>query len=332
MHISNNFTSPPDLHTVLQEDLQKIETIIYQEFQHDRLPILHSVSQHIIGSGGKRIRPVLCLAIAGLSGRISSSVLAAAAAIEFIHTATLLHDDVVDNGDARRGKKTAHLIWGNQAAVLVGDHMFARAFSMLAETKNFAVIEKMSYAAKMLAEGEIIQLSLKQKTPTFQEHIDVLSHKTASLFAAGCACGAILTQSDNNIIQNAYDFGFNFGISFQLIDDILDYQGNEILGKKIGTDFFEGKFTLPLILAYKMADKQDKNFIETVMLKQTERSNDDFYHIKNIMEKLDTVSQAHTIASAYIDKAEASLTVFDTDTVLYDALKNMIAKALHRKT
>ena len=320
----------PDLEILLEAPLKTIETIIYQEFQHQRLPILESVSHHIIHSGGKRIRPLLCVAIAVLSGKITNSILTTAAAIEFIHTATLLHDDVIDNGDARRGKKTAHLIWGNQAAILVGDHMFARAFSMLAETENFAAIKMMSSAAKMLAEGEIIQLSLKQKIPSFQEHIEIISNKTAALFASGCACGAILNNNSANLIQNAYHFGFNFGISFQLIDDILDYQGNDALGKKIGTDFFEGKFTLPLILAYNSASDDDKNFIKSVMFKKTDRSDDDFKQIKTIITKLDTIAQSRAIAKDYIIYAEKSLDVFDTKNPVYNALKNIIIKNLYR--
>jgi octaprenyl-diphosphate synthase len=182
----------------------------------------------------------------------------------------------------------------------------------------------------MLAEGEIIQLSLKQKIPSFQEHIDIISNKTAALFASGCACGAILNNANSDIIQSAYDFGFNFGISFQLIDDILDYQGNDALGKKIGTDFFEGKFTLPLILAYNSAQTDDKNFIKSVMLKKTQRSDDDFEQIKTIITKLDTIAQSRAVAKEYIIYAEKSLDVFDKKTPVYNALKDVIIKNLHR--
>lgn len=326
--------SPLELNHLLEDPLAQVEHIIHDEFQHQNLPILSSVSHHIIDSGGKRIRPLLCVAMAQLSGDIVPSVLKTAAAIEFIHTATLLHDDVVDNGHTRRGKKTAHLIWGNQASVLVGDHMFARAFSMLAETENFTTIKMMSNAAKMLAEGEIIQLALKQKIPTFQDHVNVLSNKTAALFASGCACGAVLANNTDNhavVTQNAYQFGFNFGISFQLIDDILDYQGNEALGKQIGIDFFEGKFTLPLILAYKMASDEDKKFIETVMLRKSDRDDDDFKYIKTILTKLDAIDHAHSVAKTYIQKAEIYLDSFDTQNPIYTALKYMMTKTLYRK-
>ena len=321
-----------NLSVILAECLEKVEEIIYREFQHKKLPILESVSHHIIASGGKRIRPLLCLAVAHLlSNSVNSSIFMTAAAIEFIHTATLLHDDVIDNGDARRGKKTAHLIWGNQISILVGDHMFARAFFMLAETNNLSVIKTISEASKKLAEGEIIQLSLKQKILDFDSYIDILSNKTATLFASGCAAGAILAQSDSEMIQNAYDFGFNFGISFQLIDDILDYQGNENLGKNIGTDFFEGKFTLPLILAYHLASDQDKELIENLMLKKQERTQDDFVYITQIIQRLDTISKAYYIAQDYLTKAEICLDKFGHKNSLYNGLKNMISKALNRK-
>lgn len=319
-----------DLNILLESPLRIIEDIIFTQFQHEKLPILESVSQHIIHSGGKRIRPMLCLAIASLTGGVSHATLMTASAIEFIHTATLLHDDVVDNGTARRGKKTAHLIWGNQISILVGDHMFARAFAMLAETENFETIKMMSSASKMLAEGEIIQLSLKQKIPSLAQHTDVISNKTAALFAAGCACGAILNNQNADIIQNAYDFGFNFGISFQLIDDILDYQGNETLGKQIGTDFFEGKFTLPVILAFNHANDTDKNTIETLMFKQTERTHDDFEILKSIITKLDTISKARHIAKSYIGLAQKNLEAFDQTSPVYHALKMMIEQNLYR--
>ncbi len=325
-----------DLNTLLQAPLAQVETIIHDTFQHEKLPMLASISRHIINSGGKRIRPLLCVAMAHLTGEVVPSVLKTAAAIEFIHTATLLHDDVVDNGHTRRGKKTANMIWGNQASVLVGDQMFAQAFSMLAETENFSTIKMMSGAAKMLAEGEIIQLSLKQKIPTFQDHVNVLSNKTAALFASGCACGVILAYWDTHddketMIQNAYNFGFNFGISFQLIDDILDYQGNDSLGKKIGIDFFEGKFTLPLILAYNTASENDKNFIETVMLQKKDRDDGDFKSIKIILKKCDAINQAHKIAQDYIKKAETYLNIFDNQSPVYTALKDMITQTLYRK-
>lgn len=328
--------SQNDLNILLQASLSQVETIIHDKFQHEKLPMLASISRHIIDSGGKRIRPLLCVAMAHLTGDIVPTVLKTAAAIEFIHTATLLHDDVVDNGHTRRGKKTANMIWGNQASVLVGDQMFAQAFSMLAETENFKTIQMMSGAAKMLAEGEIIQLSLKQKIPTFQDHVNVLSNKTAALFASGCACGVILAFCDTpdaqeTMIQNAYHFGFNFGISFQLIDDILDYQGNDSLGKQIGIDFFEGKFTLPLILAYNTASENDKKFIETVMLQKKDRDNDDFNSIKLILKKCDAINQAHKIAGDYIQKAETYLGIFDNQSPVYKALKNMITQTLYRK-
>jgi octaprenyl-diphosphate synthase len=326
--------SQKDLNILLQIPLTHVETIIHDKFQHEKLPMLTLISHHIIDSGGKRVRPLLCVAMAHLTGEVVPSVLKTAAAIEFIHTATLLHDDVVDNGHTRRGKKTANIVWGNQASVLVGDHMFAQAFSMLAETENFSTIKMMSGAAKMLAEGEIIQLSLKQKIPTFQDHVNVLSNKTAALFASGCACGVILAYhaDDKDImIQNAYNFGFNFGISFQLIDDILDYQGNDSLGKKIGIDFFEGKFTLPLILAYNMASESDKKCIETIMLQKKDRDEDDFKNIKIILKKCDAINQAHKIAQDYIQKAEKYLNIFDNQSPVYTALKDMITKTLYRK-
>ncbi|MFT6072828.1 MAG: octaprenyl-diphosphate synthase [Dasania sp.] len=319
------------LHIVLKNPLSEIEHIIHSAFAHEKLPMLKAISGYIIGSGGKRIRPLLCIAIGELLGNVNQPLLKTAAALEFIHTATLLHDDVVDKGDMRRGNKAAHLIWGNQASILSGDHMFASAFTMLADTDNIEAIKMMSNAAKMLAHGEIIQLSLKQVVPKIQDHFDILSHKTAALFASGCACGAIFNQATASIVQSAYDFGFNFGIAFQLVDDILDYQGNEVFGKKIGTDFFEGKFTLPIILAYQDASESDKKFIHDVMLKQEERSDDDLRHIKQIITKLDTIAQSRTMAKLYIQKAQENLSCFNATHPVYEALTFLLQSTLFRK-
>lgn len=320
-----------NLQTILKVPLEKIEDILFQEFQHKKLPLLQSISQHIVDSGGKRIRPLLCLSIAELCGGISEPALTTAAALEFIHTATLLHDDVIDNGTSRRGKKSAHMIWGNQGAILSGDHMFASAFAMLANIEDFKVMQIMANAAKGLAEGEIMQLSLRHKVPSLSEHLDVIGHKTAELFAAGCACGAVFNKVSQKQIDSAYQFGYNFGISFQLIDDILDYQGNEALGKPIGSDFYEGKFTLPLILTYQAVADEDKNFIHHVMIKQKERSEEDFTQIKELITSCGAIKKAQDKAMSYLYQAEDNLNIFDTDHLIYNALTAMIADTIYRK-
>lgn len=321
----------PSLNELLKEPLREVEEILVQELTHDRLPMLQAISVHIIQSGGKRIRPLLCLAMGQLTGKITLQLLTSASALEFIHTATLLHDDVIDNGTSRRGKKSAHMIWGNQGAILSGDHMFACAFSMLSGTKNFKIMQMMAESSKKLAEGEIIQLSLKGKVPSFDEHIAIIGNKTAVLFAAGCACGTIFNNTSDKLTQHAYDFGYNFGISFQLIDDILDYQGNEVFGKPIGADFYEGKFTLPLILAYQNSSEEDKKIIHHIMVIKKERSEKDFDQIKKIILASNSIQQAQDVALRYLQNAERNLAIFDTSHQIYNALKEMIAQTLYRK-
>jgi len=330
--LSKNQSKYNALYDLLELPLSMVEKQIQIAFDHEQLPMLKAISEHIIGAGGKRIRPVLCLAIASIiSSAQNPSLIKTATALEFIHTATLLHDDVIDKGSVRRGNKTAHRIWGNQAAILAGDHMFASAFTLLAETNNLKAITVLSNAAKMLAQGEIIQLSFKQKIPSQEAYFNILKHKTASLFAAGCACGAVFNDASEITEQNAYNFGYNFGISFQLVDDILDYEGSENGNKLVGSDFFEGKFTLPLILAYNEASPDNKIFIETVMLKQKERTQSDFEAVKSIINNLNTISKARIVAKGFIHDAETSLNALKGNRKISHALVAFLDKTLYRK-
>jgi octaprenyl-diphosphate synthase len=324
-----------NLHSLLKEDLILIETVIQSAFNNEHLPIMRAISSHIIGSGGKRIRPLLCLSIARLlnymNNPLDKSLIKTAAAIEFIHTATLLHDDVIDKSDARRGKKTVHLIWGNQASILSGDHMFASAFIILAETNNIAAITMISKASQMLAHGEMIQLSLKQKILTYEEYFHIISNKTAALFASGCACAAIFNNEKNNIIDLAYSFGYNFGIAFQLIDDILDYQGNELFGKPIGSDFLEGKFTLPLIITYQKASTKEQLLIKEIMINHKERNQDDFKKIQNLILSYNSIHEAHIIAQSYINKSLNDLLNLNNNHIIYQSLTTFLKETLFRK-
>jgi octaprenyl-diphosphate synthase len=224
--------------------------------------MIPEVANHLISSGGKRLRPMLTLAMAQLAGYGGEGHVKLAAAVEFMHTATLLHDDVVDESAMRRGRPSARMLWGNEASVLVGDFLLGQAFRMMVEVGNLHALDILSSAAAVIAEGEVMQLSAAKNTATNEdEYLAVIRAKTAELFAAACEVGPViagLTKAEQNACRS---FGMNLGIAFQLIDDALDYGGtNARLGKNTGDDFREGKITLPVVLAYRRGSELEREF------------------------------------------------------------------------
>jgi octaprenyl-diphosphate synthase len=220
------------------------------------------VANHLIASGGKRLRPMLTLAMAKLSGYRGDGHIKLAAAVEFMHTATLLHDDVVDESDMRRGKLAARMLWGNEASVLVGDFLLGQAFRMMVEVGNLHTLEILSAAAAVIAEGEVMQLGAAKNTATNEdEYLAVIRAKTAELFAAACEVGPALAVKDKAELAACRSFGMNLGIAFQLIDDALDYGGKSAkLGKNVGDDFREGKITLPVVLSFRRGTDSERAF------------------------------------------------------------------------
>ena len=217
------------------------------------VPLVEEISAYLIGAGGKRLRPLLVLLCARACGYQGKDHIKLAAIIEFLHTAMLLHDDVVDESDLRRGRKTVNATWGNPASVLVGDFLHSRAFEMMVEIGNLRVMDILSHATNTIAEGEVQQLSnIRNPDLTEESYIEVISRKTAMLFQAASHAGSVLAKTDITAEQALADYGLHLGISFQLIDDMLDYEGTtEDLGKNVGDDLAEGKVTLPLIVAMK---------------------------------------------------------------------------------
>ena len=215
--------------------------------------MIPEVAKHLINSGGKRLRPMLTLALARLTGYAGDGHIKLAAAVEFMHTATLLHDDVVDESEMRRGRLAARMLWGNEASVLVGDFLLGQAFKMLVEVGNLKALEILPGAAAVIAEGEVMQLSAAKNTATTEdEYIAVIRAKTAELFAAACEVGPVLCARPRDEEAACRSFGMNLGITFQLVDDALDYGGAaQKLGKNVGDDFREGKITLPVVLAFR---------------------------------------------------------------------------------
>ncbi|MCC0029840.1 MAG: polyprenyl synthetase family protein [Brucellaceae bacterium] len=233
-------------------DMAQVNELILSMAGSD-VEMIPQVANHLVSSGGKRLRPMLTLAAAAMFGYRGESHVKLATSVEFMHTATLLHDDVVDESDMRRGKKTARMIWGNQASVLVGDFLLGQAFRMMVEVGSLDALDVLSHASSVIAEGEVMQLAAAKNTETTEdEYMAVILAKTAALFSAAAEVGPIIAGGDRAARSALKSYGTNLGLAFQLVDDALDYGGNAAdLGKNVGDDFREGKITLPLILAYR---------------------------------------------------------------------------------
>ena len=242
-------------------DLTAVDRLIVEKM-HSPVALIPQLAGHIVAGGGKRLRPMLTLAAAALCGYRGARHIGLAASVEFIHTATLLHDDVVDGSDLRRGLASANAVWGNKASVLVGDFLFSRAFQLMVADGSLKVLDILSTASAVIAEGEVLQLVTSNDTETSEQaYLDVIRCKTAALFAAACRIGAVVAERPK-VEEEALDgFGLNLGIAFQLIDDVLDYSARQAeLGKTIGDDFRDGKITLPVVLAFRRGDAEERGF------------------------------------------------------------------------
>ena len=249
------------LNDLVAADMERVNATILARTGSD-VTMIPEVANHLIASGGKRLRPMLTLAMAKLSGYAGGGHVKLAAAVEFMHTATLLHDDVVDESDMRRGKLAARMLWGNEASVLVGDFLLGQAFKMMVEVGSLHALDILSSAATVIAEGEVMQLGAAKNTATNEdEYLAVIRAKTAELFAAACEVGPALAVKDKAEQAACRSFGMNLGIAFQLIDDALDYGGKSAkLGKNVGDDFREGKITLPVVLSFRRGDATERAF------------------------------------------------------------------------
>jgi octaprenyl-diphosphate synthase len=255
---------PPSLDRLAElvaPDMERVNTAIVARTGSE-VAMIPEVANHLISSGGKRLRPMLTLAMAKLSGYPGDGHIKLAAAVEFMHTATLLHDDVVDESDMRRGNLAARMLWGNEASVLVGDFLLGQAFRMMVEVGNLHALEILSAAAAVIAEGEVMQLGAAKNTATNEdEYLAVIRAKTAELFAAACEVGPALAGKGKADLAACRSFGMNLGIAFQLVDDALDYGGKSAkLGKNVGDDFREGKITLPVVLSFRRGTAGEREF------------------------------------------------------------------------
>ena len=246
---------------LVASDMNGVNAVILERMQ-SKVALIPELAGHLIAGGGKRMRPMLTLACAALLGYPGTRHHKLAAAVEFIHTATLLHDDVVDGSGMRRGKRTANLIWGNPASVLVGDFLFSRAFELMVEDGSLRVLKILSHASAVIAEGEVDQLTAQRRIETDEDHyLDIISAKTAALFAAACRVSPVVAEASEEAEHALEAYGRNLGIAFQLSDDVIDYASDAAtMGKGVGDDFRDGKMTLPVILAYARGSEPDRTF------------------------------------------------------------------------
>ena len=293
-----------------QDDMAAVDAMIRARMVSE-VPVIPALADHLIAAGGKRLRPLLCVAAARLCQTNNGHHHRLATAVEFIHTATLLHDDVVDSSRLRRGKVAAHLIWGAPSSVLVGDFLFARAFELMVETHSLKALGILSHAAAVITEGEVLQLT-KAFDPglTQEDYIRIISAKTAALFAASSQSGAVTAGADEAATEALYQFGLNLGLAFQIRDDVLDYGGDSAdLGKNAGDDFAEGKATLPLILAVHQTGEAHREFWERVISRR-DQTPEDFAQAKGLMINSGALDAASDVAQLYAEKARAYLEDF----------------------
>ena len=273
--------------------------------------MIPEVANHLISSGGKRLRPMLTLAMASLTGYSGDGHIKLAAAVEFMHTATLLHDDVVDESDMRRGRPAARKLWGNEASVLVGDFLLGQAFKMMVEVGSLRALDILSNAAAIIAEGEVMQLGAAKNTATTEdEYLAVIRAKTAELFAAACEVGPVLTNRPKAEHAACRSFGMNLGIAFQLVDDVLDYGGKSAkLGKNVGDDFREGKITLPVVLSFRRGSENEREFW-TRALERGEIADSDLETALGLMTKHRALEDTIKRAQHYAAIARDALALF----------------------
>ena len=295
---------------LISDELQRVE----EEFKrrlNSHVPLINKIANYLVRSGGKRLRPALLILSAKLCGYEGEAHIPLAGAVEFIHTATLLHDDVIDNAEVRRGTASANSIWGNEASVLVGDFLFSRSFSMMVEVGNLKILEAMAKATTALAEGETLELvKTADISITEEENIDLIVRKTASLMSAATRIGAILAGVSPEQEEALAEYGLQIGIAFQLVDDCLDYTGDaQNMGKEIGVDLREGKITLPLIHTLKNCSSSERKRIQDIVLAEVFPA-DGLKEILSLIEKYDGIQYTLQRAKERIEEGKRALHPF----------------------
>lgn len=302
-------TSAPDRLTAwLADDMAQVNDLILRRMASEHAPRIPQVTAHLIEAGGKRLRPMLTLAAARMLGYPGEDHVKLAATVEFIHTATLLHDDVVDESNLRRGRQTANTLWGNKSSILVGDYLFSRSFQLMVEVGNLRVLDILANASATIAEGEVLQLTAAQDLGTDEGiYLKVVRGKTAALFSAATEVGGVIAGATETQVRALRDYGDALGIAFQIVDDILDYGGSSaVIGKNIGDDFRDRKLTLPVIHAVARADTDERAFW-TRVIEKGHQQDGDLDRAMQILDRHDSIAYSRESALDWIVRAKTAL-------------------------
>ena len=304
-------TPVKSLSNLLKSSLKRVEIEISKNIK-DEEKLITLTAGHLIKAKGKKIRPLLTLLVSKMLNYKGNADVTLAVCIEFIHNATLLHDDVIDTGKIRRGKLSANQIWGNKVSVLVGDYLLSRAFKLMVKNKSLKLLEILSQTSLILARGQIQDVGNNQNVNlTEKKYLSIIDAKTAELFRISCFLPTIITDQDKRTQKIFNDFGFNFGMAFQLSDDVLDYFGDSSkMGKSVGKDFFEGKVTYPVIHCFKKSDKKSKKIIAKLFFKR-KRSKKDLALILDLMKKTNTYKSSIEFVGKYAEKAKTKINKFE---------------------
>ncbi|MFN3276149.1 MAG: polyprenyl synthetase family protein [Paracoccus sp. (in: a-proteobacteria)] len=317
MTVQENVHKPLDrLAETLASEMAAVDALIRDRMASQHAPRIPEVTAHLIGAGGKRLRPMLTLAAARLMGYAGPWHVHLAATVEFIHTATLLHDDVVDESRQRRGRPTANLLWDNKSSVLVGDYLFARSFQLMVEPGNLRTLEILANASATIAEGEVLQLTAAQDLATDESvYLQVVRGKTAALFSAATEVGGVIAGGSATQVRALFDYGDALGIAFQIVDDLLDYGGaTETIGKNVGDDFRERKLTLPVIKAVARASAEERAFWARTIEAGDQREGD-LEHALTLLDRHGAMEAARADALDYAARAKAALGVLPAHPV-----------------
>ncbi|MFL2542968.1 MAG: polyprenyl synthetase family protein [Alphaproteobacteria bacterium] len=321
-----------NLSELCKEDLTSINTLILEKLDSS-VPLIQEIGKYLILSGGKRLRPLLttsCFHILNNESANKLNHIGLAAAVEFIHAATLLHDDVVDLSKDRRGNLTANEVWGNKTSVLVGDFLFSRSFQLMTKYGTMKTLKILSDTSVIISEGEVLEISNDNNLEMNEDtYFEVINGKTASLFSAACQVGGLSGGAKENQHQALKSFGANFGMAFQLIDDAIDYSSNlKTMGKNIGDDFKEGKITLPIILAYGRSNKKEKDFLQKVF-KEVDGNENNFFLVQELLIKYNCIEDTLIRANHFAEVAIDSLSIFP-DNEYKKALIKLIKTSINR--
>ncbi len=319
-----------ELKNLLDKKLNKVEEVIETKLKSD-VKLIQKMSDHHLKSGGKRLRALLTLGSAKLAGYdLGKRDINFAACVELIHSATLLHDDVIDESSLRRGVKTTNSIWGNQSSILVGDYLLSRCFEIMVEDGDLEILKLLSSTSAKIAQGEVLQLQHRGEADLLEDtYIEIINLKTASLFSAATKTGASIAGSNEKEKKALESYGKNLGLAFQIADDALDYYGKDkFFGKEIGKDFFEGKVTLPLIVVFQKGNEEERNFLSEI-LKKEKRNEDDFSEILALIYKYKAIEASMKRAEYFVNVSYNSLGVFP-DSEDKKILQNLTSFSLNR--